>query len=217
MALGWRGQYTRYREYFLNIMALYRNRADLKAFLEIILSLSTITIFLLFALKPTALTIISLYNQIQDKKKILASLDQKIRDLTTANDVFAQNQGNIADIDSSISNQASPHLAAQQIQGVASKNSVNVLGISAGEVTLVGTPAKKKGATELKPLPENAFEMPISISIRGSFTSLLTFIKDFENLRLVSKLDVLGISASETDTGRVIVAVISARFPFLGK
>ena len=59
MATGWRGQYIRYRGFFLNIVDLYKKRADLRAFLEVILSISTVTIFLLFALKPTMLTIVS--------------------------------------------------------------------------------------------------------------------------------------------------------------
>lgn len=217
MALGWRGQYLRYREYFLNVMALYKRRADLKAFLEIILSLTTITIFLLFALKPTALTIISLYNEIQDKRKVVASLDKKIADLRTASQVFAQNQAIIPDIDATVGNAPAPDSVSGQIQGLASKDSTTILGISIGEVTLVGTTPKKKGATDLKPLPGNANEMPVSISVKGSFANLISFLKDFENLRTVSKLDILGISSSDTDTGRVIVAVMSARFPFLGK
>ena len=71
MALGWRGQYYRYKDYFLNIVALYKQRRDLRAFLEVILSLSTVIIFVVFALKPTALTIISLYNEIKVKKDTL--------------------------------------------------------------------------------------------------------------------------------------------------
>ena len=43
MAVGWRKDYTRYQRYFLNLFAVYKNRDDVKAFLEIVLSLATIT------------------------------------------------------------------------------------------------------------------------------------------------------------------------------
>ena len=39
MALGWRKDYLRYRSYFLNIVSVYKQRRDLKAFLELILTL----------------------------------------------------------------------------------------------------------------------------------------------------------------------------------
>ena len=85
MALGWRGSYSRYKEFFLNITALYKKKAELRAFLEIILSLSTIIIFLLFALKPTVITIVSLLQQIREKQDTLSGLTQKVSDLQKAN------------------------------------------------------------------------------------------------------------------------------------
>jgi hypothetical protein len=60
MALGWRQGYSRYRAYFLNIYNLYKQRPDLRMFLEILLSLGAIAIFAAFAVRPTALTIVQL-------------------------------------------------------------------------------------------------------------------------------------------------------------
>lgn len=198
-------------------MALYRRRADLRAFLEVVLSLSTIIIFLVFALKPTALTIISLYSEIKEKQNIVAVLDKKIADLRTASNIFNQNRELLPQIDTAVANVPQTDTVAKQIQGIAAKDSASVLGISMGEVTLVGTSSKKSAAaTGLEPLPGGVKEMPIAISIKGDFANLIAFLKDFENLRTVAKLDVLGINASTTDTGRVIVALISGRLPYLG-
>ena len=217
MAVGWRGSYLRYREYFLNIANLYKQRADLRAFLEIILSLSTITIFLLFALKPTALTIISLTQEIREKKQTVAELDKKISDLKIATSVFAQNQAFIPDINAAIGTIANPEVFAKQVQGLASKNGVSIQGMSIGQITLVGKDAGTKKSSETKPLPEGAREMQVSVSVKGDYIALLSFIKDLQNLRLANKVDILGISASTTESGRVIVAVISGRVPFLGQ
>ena len=217
MAVGWRGSYLRYREYFLNIANLYKQRADLRAFLEIILSLSTITIFLLFALKPTALTIISLTQEIREKKQTVAELDKKISDLKIATSVFAQNQAFIPDINAAIGTIANPEVFAKQVQGLASKNGVSIQGMSIGQITLVGKDAGTKKSSETNPLPEGAREMQVSVSVKGDYIALLSFIKDLQNLRLANKVDILGISASTTESGRVIVAVISGRVPFLGQ
>jgi Tfp pilus assembly protein PilO len=65
-------------------------------------------------------------------------------------------------------------------------------------------------------MPDGAHEMSFSISVKGNYTNLINFIKDFENMRIAVKIDNVGISSSVTDTGRVIVAVISGRVPFLG-
>lgn len=217
MALGWRGQYLRYREFFLNVVALYRQRVDLRAFLEIALSLSTIAIFTLFALKPTALTIIALAKEIGEKKDTLAALDQKVTNLQTASNIFSQNENEIADVDTAVSTSPKPDAIAKQIQGLAAKNSVTLLGLSVGQVTLVGKDTSAKQAGEFQTLPENAREMPLSVSLRGDYPALVGFLADFENLRIAHKIDILRISSSAAESGRIIVVAITARIPYLGE
>lgn len=215
MALGWRGSYTRYKEYFLNISALYKKRADLRAFLEIILSLSTIIIFLVFALKPTAVTIIDLLQQIKEKQATLSGLTKKVNDLQTAGGLLQQNQAFIPNINLAVFSLPKPNIYAEQVLGLAAKNSVDILGFSINQVTLVGV-TTTKSSSEFKPLPGDAKEMPFTLSVKGSYSNLSAFIKDFENLRVSATIDTLGINSSVTDSGLLIVTVISGRVPFLG-
>jgi hypothetical protein len=217
MALGWREPYVRYKEFFLNISALYKKRADIRAFLEIILSLSTITIFISFALKPTALTIISLLREIQEKKTTVSALTQKVNNLQTAGRILGDSRGLVPSIDQAVSTNPNPDVFSKQISGLASKNATTVLGISFGETVLVGTLPTKKTSSEIKSLPSGSKEMPFSISLKGDYLGIISFINDFNNSRIASRVDSLGISSSETDTGRVIVAIISGRVPYLGR
>jgi len=217
MATGWRGQYYRYRDFFLNIVSLYKKRKDLKAFLELVLSLTTIIIFTIFALKPTVLTIISLYNQINNKRDTLNLLNQKISALQKANSVLGQNQNSIPNIEASIFSNAEPDTISKQILGLAQKDGVNLLGISIGQIMILGKSTAPKSNSELKPLPENAQAMPVSISIKGSYANLTAFIKDLENLRIPIKVDTLTISSSQTQEGSIIVGIVTARVPFLGQ
>jgi Tfp pilus assembly protein PilO len=215
MATGWRTQYFRYKDLFLNIVTLYKQRRDLRAFLELILSLSTVIIFVVFALKPTAVTIISLYNQIKDKQDTLNTLNQKVSNLQKANNVFNQNQNVIPDIDAAIFSAPEPDTISKQILGLAGKDSVSLLGVSVGQVMLIGKNTAPKDAS-VKPLPGGAQSMSVSISAKGNYTNLLAFIKDLENLRIPVKIDSLTINSSQTEGGSVIVGTITARVPYLG-
>lgn len=217
MALGWRDQYNRYRGFFLNIVSLYKQRADLRAFTEVILSITTITVFLIFALKPTALTIIALAKEINEKKQTVIDLDKKISDLQKASTVYAQNQTSLSNIETAVSTDPHPDTVSSQIAALATKDSVRILGLSIGQVYLVGSGQIKNKSSDLKPLPGGALEMPISINITGNYQSLTAFIKDLENLRTVTKVDLVGIGSSENNGERVIVALISARIPYLQK
>lgn len=216
MALGWKGSYHRYREFFMNISAIYKQKADLRAFLEIVLSITMVIVFLLFAIKPTALTIISLVQQINEEKQTLVTLNQKITDLQTAQSLLTQNQNYIQDINSAVFSIPSPDVLSKQLQGLSAKNSVQILGIAVNRVVLTGALPNSKSTGGLTPLPGGAYEMPFSISVKADYPSLINFIKDFENLRIATKIDDVGITSSLTDNGRVIVAVISGRVPFLG-
>jgi hypothetical protein len=217
MATGWREQYSRYRGFFLNILTLYKQRKDLRAFLELILSLSTVIIFVVFALKPTVLTIVSLYNQIKDKRSALTLLNQKITDLQAANNTFNQNQNFIPDVNAAVFSNPKPDIISKQILGLASKDGVSLLGVSVGQVVIIGKSNLPKSSTDVKPLPENALSMPLSISVKGNYSSLVTFVKDMESLRIPIRFDVLTINSSQTQEGNVIVSVITARVPYLGQ
>lgn len=213
MALGWRGQYIRYRSFFLNIFELYQKKAELRAFLEVILSISSITVFILFALKPTVLTIISLNKEINEKKVILSGLDLKVRNLETAVEILNQNVNVLSDIETAVSTPPSPDIISKQIQGLSAKNSVTLLGLSVGQVTIAGKDTlKTKKTSDLKPI--GAGEMPISISIKGNYQSISAFLKDLENLRVIVKIDSLGINSSTTEAGQIMVGVVAGRVPF---
>ena len=217
MAQGWRKEYSRYKEYFLNVVNLYKQRADLRVFLEIILSLTTITIFAIFALKPTAVTIIGLVNEIKDKENSLSGLNQKINDLKTARNIYNQSQTQIQNIDAALSTAPQPNIFARQIEGLVSKDAVNISGLSVGEITLYGKDPQVKKSKETKPLPEDAKEMPVSINVSGSYQTLTNFIKDFESLRIPTKIDVLTINSSLTSLGQIIILIISGRVPYIGE
>jgi len=213
MALGWRGQYIRYRSFFLNIFELYQKKAELRAFLEVILSISSITIFIFFALKPTVLTIISLNKEINEKKVILSGLDLKVQNLETAVEILNQNVNVLSDIETAVSTPPSPDVISKQIQGLSAKNSVTLLGLSIGQVTIAGKDTlKTKKTSDLKPI--GAGEMPISISVKGDYQSISSFLKDLENLRVIVKVDSLGINSSTTEVGQIMVGVVAGRVPF---
>lgn len=215
MATGWRNEYTRYKEFYLNIVNVYKQRADLRAFLEIILSLSTIIIFIIFALKPTALTIINLVREIEEKKVVLQNLAKKIEDIETAGNIYFENQELISKVNLAISNLPEPESFSQQVLATANKNTVQVMGMSVGQVQIMGDKSSGKPKSDFKPLPENSSEMPFSISVRGDYAQLISFIKDLEDLRLTTKIDMLGVNSANTEDGTIITSIVSGRIPYI--
>jgi hypothetical protein len=143
-------------------------------------------------------------------------LTKKVSELQKVNTLLAQNQANISDIDIAVASAPSPDIFVKQIQGISGKNSVNLIGLAINDIILVGTPKTTKVSAQTSPLPDGANEMGYTISVKGDFTGIAGFIGDLEKLRVISTIDSVTISSSVTDTGRVIVAIISGRVPYLG-
>jgi len=78
MANSWKDNYARYKDFFLNILRVYYAKPNIKIYLELILSLTTIVIFSIFAIKPTVLTIIELNKEIQAKEETVRKINQKL-------------------------------------------------------------------------------------------------------------------------------------------
>lgn len=216
MALGWRGQYYRYKEYFLNIVALYQRRADLKMFLEVILTLSTVIMFSVFALKPTVITIVGLVKEVEEKEETIVALDQKISNLEKASSIYFEIESLIPKINFSIPDKPNPETLTNQIQIAAAKNSVGLLGMSIGETTVRGIVDKnKKKSTDLRAFPSGSGELPVTISVSGNYSSIISFVRDLERLSRPINIDSISINSSNSDLGPTLVSIISGRVPFL--
>ena len=205
MALGWRKDYLRYKSYFLNVLNLYKRREDLRMFLEIILSLVTISFFSIFALRPTFLAISTLLREIDTKKETVTKMDTKIKNLQTAQNILSQESARIPILELSIPVFPQPQNFVHQIEGITSTAQVEVLGVRVDETLLKGDlPVKDQG------------EMSFSVSATGSFQNLFSFLKNLENLRSPVKIDVLGISLAKQEAGNVLTLVVTGKVPYLG-
>lgn len=215
MALGWRKEYLRYKGYFLNVLSVYRQKEDLRMFLEILLSLATVSFFATFALRPTLVTIAALLKEIQTKEELVNTLDTKIQNLSTAQTLLEGELLRLPLIEDAVPGSPSPEDFVRQIEGLATKNGVNLLGVSLGQIILLGEVKKPPAQEGVTPLPEEALGIPFSISLSGAYPNLLGFLADLENLRRPSALDTTGLTATETDEGKVLVILVSGRAPYL--
>jgi Tfp pilus assembly protein PilO len=215
MALGWRKDYLRYRSYYLNIVNIYKQRQDLKAFLELILTLAAVSFFALFALKPTILTIIELLKEIDAKEKTVEQMNTKIQNLQQAQTLYIQEEARISLLETAIPGNPAPDLFVRQIEGLATSYPVNLLGITIGEVTLLGEEKIQKSKKGLQPLPEESKGISFSISIAGGYQGLVNFLSALEDMRRPVKIDALNIISPQVEETQNLVLVVTGRTPYL--
>ena len=203
---GWKKDYLRYKDFFLSVANVYKTKPNLKIYLELILSLSTILVFSLFAIKPTILTIIELNKEIKAKQETSLNLKQKIKNLQTANNLMQSELENIMYIHQAIPDNATPETLIKQIENLAKENSLQILGFSTSDVTLLGKDAENKKVQN---------ELPFTFSARGTYQNIFLFLTTLENLRRPIKFDSFIINSNISEEGKVLVFTITGSVPYL--
>lgn len=219
----WRRNYLRYKAYFLNLGDAYKNRVDLKAYLEIILSLMTITIFAVFALKPTLITIASLIKEIEAKKATLSQMDKKIGDVRLAKDLYEKNLTGINLLAAAVPDTAKPEVLLRQIEQTSVKNQASVARLTLNEALIKGARNEEEEGKveEVSPLPEKAEAIKLSVSLTApiaGYQNLYSFMDEAENLRIPLKIDRILFSRTLNQAREIVIDLtLDARVPFYQK
>jgi type IV pilus assembly protein PilO len=177
-------QTRQYQKYFYNIISLYKEKHDLKIYLELILSLITIGIFVVFAIKPTVTTIADIVTKIKVEQETSDKLDTKIKNLGIAQTLYNAEKANINLLDTAIPSGSDISGFIRQNEGLIKKENVTPITVSVDK-------------TNLLVATTSASVLGVTTSITGEFNNLENFIKDIESLRrpsIISKMNM-----SETD------------------
>lgn len=223
MEANWRKNYLRYKSFFLDMLSQYRERSDWRAYLEILLSLSTISVFAIFALRPTVLTIAQLIKEIDEKETTLERMDGKIQNLSKAQILFDRERGNITLLEQiSIPTSVKSDVFARQVEGLSSKyqTEVEFLNIGAGSIIGSSEPQTGNSANALEALPESASSSDFTFSVKAEvdqYIVLTQLLSDFENLRRPAKIDRIEFTTQENEdkVTNNILLLISGRLAYL--
>jgi hypothetical protein len=218
---GWRLNYLRYKSYFQNMIGRYREKSDVRAYVEILLSLATVSVFAIFALRPTLLTIATLMKEIESKRETLEQMQAKIDKLNSAQTLYDRERSRIDILFTSIPTNPNPEVFARQIEGFSEKHGLSIAEINIGEAVILGKDTKSTSSTEkgLSPLPGESLGLNVSATYTTDldrYFSLSNFVSDFEKSRRPAKIDTIRIKTT-TDTKeriKVLEFDIEARLPY---
>ncbi|KKQ26092.1 MAG: hypothetical protein US62_C0019G0019 [Candidatus Woesebacteria bacterium GW2011_GWA1_37_8] len=221
MDASWKKNYVRYKTVLLGSLDQYQRRGDIKVYIEIILSLLTITIFSIFALRPTLITIAQLIKDIDSKRDTLEKMESKLASLDEAQILFDRERDNIANLRIAIPFSPEPNIYIRQVEGVASKTT-NVTNMSIGEAVILGqtaTSAKKPDQTSA--LPENTISTDMNVSAESdlnNYSAVYEFFKSIENLRTPLKIDSFTLNLDESQEGqKFLIVFINGKLVSLNK
>lgn len=207
----------------MNVVGSYRERADIRVYLEILLSLVTVSIFSIFALRPTILTIAELIKDIEAKRTTLAKMEEKIRNLSQAQNLYDRERPKIVILKSAIPEKAEALVFARQIEGLSEKHASTVLGITTDEALIkgndpnMGISPKNESSLKIEPLPEGASGLAFSVNtstLPEEYKKIPNFLSDVEKARRPVQIDFLSINIEEKEEQKTLVVRLEGRLPY---
>ncbi|MEK7182538.1 MAG: type 4a pilus biogenesis protein PilO [Patescibacteria group bacterium] len=197
---------TRYQKYFQLIRTIWEKREDIRAYVGILLSLTTISFFGVWALRPTLTTIADLFSQIRTQRETVVQLDEKIKKLQEAQTTWRRLTPDLPLIDQALPETARPELFARQIEVLAVQENVALSVISVGEITVVG---KGKMGTN---------QFPLSFTVHGDAQRIFSFLKKLSTLRRALSWEIVTLQSRKTEeavaSGAQLTLSVNGTVPF---
>lgn len=177
----------KYSLYFQKVGLLYK-RPEVRASLEVILSVFTITILIFVAIRPTLTNIATLQKKIEDQEIVNKKADNKIVQLLSAENQLKTFQNSLILFDAAVPDNFSYVDSARRLEYLAKSNNLTLDSLSLSGITLLGN-GKIKGDWAnkiMQPTGNNTLLDPVLFTVSGKPQNIITFLKEIENMdRLV--------------------------------
>ncbi|HLE49251.1 MAG TPA: hypothetical protein VI819_04460 [Patescibacteria group bacterium] len=212
--LSWRERYIRSKSLVRRTIVEYNKRPELKAYLEILLTLTAISLFGVFAIRPTLKTIGILIREIDEKEKVLETMKTKINNLSTAQKLFSEEENKIKLVYEAIPEGPSPEKLLLQIEELAYLDQVKISTLSMSDVSLLGEEEKPDSKSEEETVKTTDI-ITFTMGAEGDYEKLIKLTKDIEDLRRPIKFESISIDAvPDIDRTKLILSLSNLQSPY---
>lgn len=180
MALDYKNSLSRYRRY----LQVVKEQPLWQASLWVVLSLILLIVLVVFALRPTLVTIASLFGQIDKQEEIASRLDEKIQLVQNANEKLRAIRPRLELLDQAmpVGNEWAKY--AQRFLDTATESGLEVTDLTFEGITVSGLMVGQKNTS----LPPGFFGLNFSFVGKGDFDQVTEFLDIVENWRRVTVL-----------------------------
>jgi len=195
----------KYTFYYQKVGQLYK-KPEVKASLEVILSVFTVAILIFAAIRPTLSSITALQKKIADQEIVNKKADNKIAQLISAQKQLETNRDSLYLFDEAVPDVFSYADSAKRIEYLAKQNNLTIESMSFSGVTLESGKKVKGDWVEKisQPTADNILKDQINFSVNGDPSDVINFLKLVENMDRLATLSNVSMtkqlsSAKEND------------------
>ena len=205
-------KYRRHRHYFVDLSRFYQKK-QVRVYTGLVFSLITIVFFLIFAIRPTLVTITGLIKEIKDKKEVTEKLENKISQLTSAQAEYQQIQKELYLVDEALPVNANFPLLALQLEALARKDALKIGSLQYEKIALRTEGLKAANIKDKGDLHKIIPGVGFNLSVSGDYSQLKTFIGNLLSLRRSILLDDYSIQSKSKE--KVLTLTLKGRAVWL--
>lgn len=205
MPYNYKTELERYRRYYQSLEPLL-NKKKSQNYTAVIFSFLVISLFGLYAIRPTIGTILTLKREIQDKIEINKKMEEKISALIEAQAVYSQIENNLPFIDQALPSDPEAIPLIVQLQNLATLHGVSIATVQLPPVPLLGKESTTSAKIQAIGAKQESFTF--TISIVGPYSGILEFITGLLEMRRVVTLGTVSVV---TDRSNEKASTISAQ------
>lgn len=183
---------SRYSRYFTHIQPLLK-APIVRSYGGIILNLITMSVFILFAIKPTVETILVLQKKLEDSNQVLAQITQKAENLSLAKKNYSEMNSTIkSKIQTAVPGQVSIKTLTASLENIALTNQASISALQIQPVTIQSI----DNPTNAKKLKELSF----TYNIEASYTNMVNILKELQKTVRIISVDNLILNKTESSS-----------------
>lgn len=178
-----------FKKYYRNIGPILK-KPTMQASTTAVFSFLSISLFLWYAVRPTAQTIIYLQREIADKTTLNQQMEAKITALIEAQATYENIKDRLPILDDALPHQPDAVILAREIRNIANLSQASVSAVQIPAVPLTTNQASP-GANLKAQAPLQTF--PVTIVLSGSYPSLKSFLDRILQLRRITSIDQISL------------------------
>jgi Tfp pilus assembly protein PilO len=176
---------------------------------ELLISVSVILFFAMFAIRPTLLTMSDLIKEIDDKRTLDKALSQKIAALGSAQSEYLTLQNRIEILDEAIPSRPALVDGLKVLEKIASDRGLAITALSVSDIPNEPTELPTFSRSERKSLI-------VTMTISGDYPTIRQFVEDLRNSRRMFIVESVTFSTGDEQGKRVLRSSLSINMPYFG-
>ncbi len=185
---------TRFKRYYKNIAPVLK-KPRMRATTAAVFSFLAASLFLWYAVRPTAQTIIYLQREIADKTVLNQQMEAKITSLIEAQSTYENIKDRLPLLDAALPHNPDAIILARQLRNIANISQATISALQIPSVPLT-TDESSPGAKLIPQKPLQEFS--VTMVIMGPYASIKTFLSSIANLRRITSIEMLAIRQDAT-------------------